>query len=355
MKVTKVQTAEQLLNANCLIKHYAGSRAYGTALPTSDTDFRGVFVADPLNIRTPFYPIREVDDKSEEDTKFYELFQFMKLSLACNPNVVETLWVDQSSIVYQTDGYRILREARSEFLSSRIAMTTCGYALSQLKRIKGHNKWINKPHPVDPPAQKDFVTLVHNFTETKNTTFKFSLDNFNRDHRLVPYGNDIFGLYRVEGGKTLTIENHLITDYQGDSDKLGYPLVIVKFNKGEYKLAHEQWSNYWTWKNNRNKARSELEEAHGFDTKHAMHLIRLLRMGKEALETGVINVLREDADYLLEIRAGVYDYQTIVTEAEQLERYIFDVALPNTKLPKQPNLLKAANICMEVQDAMWGK
>ncbi|AEZ66297.1 hypothetical protein phiTE_131 [Pectobacterium phage phiTE] len=37
---------------------------------------------------------------------------------------------------------------------------------------------------------------------------------------------------------------------------------------------------------NRNAARHELEEKFGYDTKHAMHLVRLLRMSQEILETG---------------------------------------------------------------------
>ena len=140
----KPRTAQELMQQNCIVKHYAGSHAYGTNIATSDVDFRGIFVADPINLRTPFYPIKEVEDASEEDTKFYELAQFMKLALDCNPNVVETLWVDQQDVVFSTPAYEILRAAAPKLLSSKIAFTTSGYALSQLKRIKGHNKWINQ-------------------------------------------------------------------------------------------------------------------------------------------------------------------------------------------------------------------
>lgn len=140
----KPRTPQELMQQNCIVKHYAGSHAYGTNIASSDVDFRGIFVADPINLRTPFYPIKEVEDSSEEDTKFYELAQFMKLALDCNPNVVETLWVDEQDVVFSTPAYEILRAAAPKLLSSKIAFTTSGYALSQLKRIKGHNKWINQ-------------------------------------------------------------------------------------------------------------------------------------------------------------------------------------------------------------------
>jgi len=45
-----------------------------------------------------------------------------------------------------------------------------------------------------------------------------------------------------------------------------------------------------------------LEAKFGFDTKHAMHLIRLLRMAREILETGVVHVKRPDAEELSAIR-----------------------------------------------------
>lgn len=140
----KVKDPQDLMKDNLIVKHYAGSRSYGTALPTSDTDFRGIFVADPVNIRTPFFPVREVDDTNEEDTKLYELGQFMRLTLDCNPNVIESLWVDPSDIVATTPAYDLLRSHAPDLLSSKIAFTTSGYAISQLKRIKGHNKWINQ-------------------------------------------------------------------------------------------------------------------------------------------------------------------------------------------------------------------
>ena len=86
-----VKNPEQLMRENMLVKHLAGSHAYGTALPTSDIDYRGVFCADPINLLTPFYTVREVTDVTEEDTKLYELAHFMQLCLDFNPNIVETL------------------------------------------------------------------------------------------------------------------------------------------------------------------------------------------------------------------------------------------------------------------------
>jgi hypothetical protein len=260
----KPRPAEQLIRDNLLVKHYAGSRAYGTNLPTSDTDFRGIFVADPINVRTPFYPITEKVDTSEEDTVIYELAQFMKLTLDCNPNVIETLWVDRQDIVTTSPAYEVLRQNAGALLSSKIAFTTSGYALSQLKRIKGHNKWINNPQPEKRPQMIDFISLVHNFTGAK--TFKIDLRNYQDNHRLVPYSGDTYGLYQVNGYSPYNAETGALNaDYEGDSNALGVPLFIIKFNRQVYSDAAETWENYWTWKKNRNVARSALEEPFGYD------------------------------------------------------------------------------------------
>lgn len=352
--MTTIRTAQDLMKHNLLVKHYAGSRAYGTALPTSDTDFRGIFVADPINVRTPFYTVKEVDDSSEEDTKLYELWQFMKLTLDCNPNVIETLWVDESSIIATSPGYQLLRDHRRELLSSKIAFTTSGYALSQLKRIKGHNKWINNPQKEERPQHIDFISLVHNFTGAK--TFKLDLREYANDHRLVPFSGDTYGLFPAKGYSPF---NHktgaLNTDYQGDSHELGVPLFILKFNRDVYTAAVETWDNYWTWKKNRNEKRSALEEQFGYDTKHAMHLVRLLRMGHEALSTGELLVKRPDAEELLAIRNGSWTYEQVVEYAEMMDSEVREKLYPTTFLPKKPNIKLAADLVMAVQDLTWNK
>jgi predicted nucleotidyltransferase len=143
MKYQDPKTAEQLMVDNLIVKHRAGSHAYGTNIETSDEDYRGIFCADPVNLLTPFFPVREADDQSEEDTKLYELAHFMKLCLDCNPNINETLWVDPSDIVATTPAYEHLRANREYLLSSKVAFTFSGYAVSQLKRIVQSKKKVN--------------------------------------------------------------------------------------------------------------------------------------------------------------------------------------------------------------------
>lgn len=270
-----------------IVKHLAGSHAYGTNIEGSDLDLRGIFVAPAEYIRTPFYTCNEVDVQDEEDTKLYEMTNFMKLYLDMNPNIVETLWVDPSDITQKTNVYDYLRSYNQELLSSKVAFTFSGYAISQLKRIKGHNKWINNPQPVEKPRQIDYVSLVHNFSGSK--LFKINMEDIRTNHRLIHYGSDLYGVYEAAGYDTYDFNYTLNTnsDAQLDGfytkeptdvekqagiilgdDTFGIrrlPKFLVKFNRDSYKQAKEQHTNFWSWKSNRNEKRSELEEKYGYD------------------------------------------------------------------------------------------
>lgn len=343
---------QELIKKNLIVKMLAGSHAYGTNTPTSDVDYRGIFVAPPECIRTPFFPVTEVEDTTEEDSKYYEASKFLKLYTDGNPNIVELLWTDETDVVISSPAYRLLRSVREDLLSSKVAFTFSGYAVSQLKRIKGHNKWLTNPQGELPPRQIDFISLVQWFGPDKR--FKLNLEFFYEGYRLIPYGGDTFGLIVADGFHAFNKDSfNLNTLFEGDHHSVGTPLAIVKFNKEEYNLTKDKWAQYWTWKKNRNETRHELEENFGFDTKHAMHLVRLLRVGKEILETGQVLVKRLDAEELLQIRNGAWTYDEILKYAEEMDHEVREVWYKKTSLPKYPDLKKAAKILMEVQDIVW--
>jgi hypothetical protein len=204
---------------------------------------------------------------------------------------------------------------------------------------------------VVPPRQIDFVSLVQNFSTRK--LFKINLEEYRTGYRLVPYGHDIHGLVVAPNESYETFSNDYTLNTTYEEERSSSPLMVLKFNKEEYKLAKEKHKQYWDWKNNRNEVRSELEEQFGYDTKHAMHLVRLLRMGKEALEEGVLRVKRPDAEELLAIRSGSWTYEECVEYAEHMDAMIRDTLYKTTSLPKKPNLLNAANVLMETQRLVW--
>jgi predicted nucleotidyltransferase len=341
---------EFLVKQNMLVEHMAGSRAYGTNLPTSDVDVRGIFCGNPINIRTPFFHLDEYEI-SGEDTKYYELVKFVELAIGQNPNVIETLWVDDSDIMFRTMGYELLRQKRQNMLTAKIAMTTSGYAMAQLKRIKGHNKWINKPQAEKAPSVNQFISVILNSTKIS----KWNKQPPEHGFKAVHLGNNLYGLYADVKGFDSWIDrrgNPIALPIEGFVGQK--PDLIVKVNMEVYKTAFDDWENYWTWKKNRNETRSELEQQFGYDTKHAMHLVRLLRMGYEALTDGVINVKRKDAAELLTIRNGAWTYEEILGYSQEMDAKILELMKKST-LPKDVNKDEMARLLMDVQDWVWTK
>jgi predicted nucleotidyltransferase len=349
----KFRQPNQMLNDQLLVKHLAGSKSYGTNIETSDTDIRGIFCADEIYVRSPWLSCNEITINEEQDTKYYELTKFMTLVVEQNPNILESLWVDDQDILTTSEGYKHLRNNRELLLSSKCAFTFSGYAHSQLTRIKNHGKWINNPQQVEPPRQINYVSLIQNFTQDK--VLKITpdlLQHLNVDHRLISYGNNIFGVYSAPTYTIYDQNYRLNTLFAGDRSALGVPLFIVKFNEDIYDQDKKDHTNYWTWKNNRNQVRSELEQKFGYDTKHALHLIRLMTMCKEILTDHVVNVRRPDAKHLLEIREGKYTYDEIIELADKLESDVKSL-YSTTTLRKSVCTTIAARVLIETQDIMW--
>ena len=93
--------------------------------------------------------------------------------------------------------------------------------------------------------------------------------------------------------------------------------------------------------------RKQLVEKHGFDARNASHLIRLLKMGIEALDTGELIVRRPDAEELLAIKRGEWSLEKVQSEAEVL----FDAcraAKGQSPLPDSPDRDAINKLCVKV-------
>ncbi len=130
-----------------------GSRAYELAGGDSDLDLKGVIVGPPAWYHGFLTAPEQVE--LSKDHVLYEVRKFFRLAAAANPTIIELLWTEPSDHrVVAPAGERLLAH-RSEFLSKRVQETFVGYALSQLKRIKGHRSWLLSP-PKQEPTRKDY-------------------------------------------------------------------------------------------------------------------------------------------------------------------------------------------------------
>ena len=353
----KQKELEDFAEKNCILRVVAGSHAYGTNIPTSDWDERGIFVDDISRIILPFDKVEQVQ-LTRDDIVLYELSKYMPLLLSQNPNVIELIWTDPSDVIQKNSLGDLLLDNRHSFLSKQVKDSYVGYAQSQLKRIKGHNKWINNPQSEQEPEQKDFMSVVWNYTNIKEFNKKVPLDGF----VAIELGDNNFSLWSIDKlninkkswiDKRGNINAILRKDFEQFNPNNLPPDMIIKFNKSLFESQHTNWKMYWSWKKNRNEKRSALEESFGYDVKHAMHLIRLLRSGLDILENGIVPVKRPDKDYLMDIRNGKYTYDEIVLESEKLTKKVEEIS-KKSSLPSEPNYDLAKSIMLEIYTKQWG-
>jgi predicted nucleotidyltransferase len=96
------------------------------------------------------------------------------------------------------------------------------------------------------------------------------------------------------------------------------------------------------------KKRRHLVEKYGYDTKNAAHLIRLLIMGIEILNTGTPEIFRDkDANMLLDIKIGKWSLEEVKGLAKKLFEDAKDAYVEST-LPDESDYLIAEKIIMEI-------
>lgn len=87
------------------------------------------------------------------------------------------------------------------------------------------------------------------------------------------------------------------------------------------------------------------------DPKDGMHLVRLLRMGVEALREGTLRVRRPDRDELLAIKHGAWTDERLIAHAEELVAQLGTTA---TSLPGEPDEDALDALCVATVEAARG-
>lgn len=93
--------------------------------------------------------------------------------------------------------------------------------------------------------------------------------------------------------------------------------------------------------------RKALVNKYGYDCKNAAHCIRLLKMGVEFLVEGRLNVFREDAPMLLEIKKGGRSLEDVKAEAKKLFA-LADEAYVRSTLPNEPDYEAVNKLVMDI-------
>lgn len=293
------------------------------------------------------------------DLVIFDLAKVVGLCAQANPNMLELLFLDEREILLSTPLWDRLRAQRYTFLSQRVRFTYAGYARGQLRRIQGHREWLLNP-PTQEPTRAEFglpqqslvsadersrieeniAKLVRSWSVdeaidlpgAERDVLRERLREFWSAALLARPGTELPEHTRVRMNDDELDEQ--LAEVAGASLGLGAQLLHTLTQERRYRGARKRWSQFQRWQRERNPKRAALEAAHGYDSKHGMHLIRLLRMGVEILREGEVRVYRDDAQELLAIRDGELDYDALIAEAERLEQAM-RVALETTSLPRE--------------------
>jgi predicted nucleotidyltransferase len=137
----------------------AGSRAYGTHTHESDEDIRGLYAvrADHyFNLGTP--PAQIADERG--NIVYFSLRRFIELLAVANPNVLELLFMPPDCVRNSTAEMDWLIQSRNLFITRQCGDTHIGYAISQIKKARGQNKWVNQPKTSNPPMKEEFSYVI---------------------------------------------------------------------------------------------------------------------------------------------------------------------------------------------------
>jgi predicted nucleotidyltransferase len=100
--------------------------------------------------------------------------------------------------------------------------------------------------------------------------------------------------------------------------------------------------------------RPELETKFGFDTKAAMHVMRLLGEGIELMRTGEITYPRPNKDILIAVREGKYDMEFLKDMTDHLFHDL-DVVQAESSLPDQVDREAISQFLTKFYLKVWGK
>lgn len=386
----------------------SGSRMYGNSTPESDWDYRGIFiesVQDKVGILPQCNQISDgtmllktlnelgLNLEDTDDIVLYELNTFTKLAIDNNPNIMDLLHADDESIVYMSEKGRLLRDNSSLFLSSKMKFTFSGYAISQLKRIQGHNKMITKypyinevvqflkdeytkgtatKEQIDDMFGKNAFDCVKNCESHVGESVEYNLKDYTKPefldfcnaydlkHKKIefnPYflkheasfrkiSQSVIAVY-TDGNGIISKENNI---KQNDPEHIGEFMYLLKIDQMNYKKECDAIANLWKWKAGRNVKRNELEVEYGYDTKHASHLVRLMRQCIKILENGVYSPRLQGIDLqeIKDVRKGFYSYEEIIKLAKDLDARC-DELYKTTKLRKKPDTKVINDLVLKMQ------
>ncbi len=331
-----------------------GSRAYGLDTLQSDTDIRGVFVLP----KEEFYSLQYTAQVSSNtnDIVYYELGRFIELLSKNNPNILELLGTPESKVLFK---HKEIERLEPGLILSRLCeQTFANYAFTQIKKASGLEKKILNPMDERRKSVLDFCFVYYNRESIPVKQFLLSRNWEQEDIGLavVPHLRDCFNLYyssaHIFSGivKKKTSNEVSLSSIPKGQD----PEALLYFNRDGYSVYCRKYAEYQEWIGKRNEERYRGTMSHGkkYDAKNMMHVFRLLLMAREIAIERRVNVFRKDRGFLLDIKAGKFEYDELIKKAEELKAGL-PALYEQSELPATPDMDKLNRLLIEMRKSFY--
>lgn len=334
-----------------LFECVSGSHAYGTNIETSDIDKRYIYILPIDNIIGLDY-IDQVNDE-KNDVVGFEVRKFLELLGKSNPTVLELLYMPKECIIYKNPIFDEIINNRHLFLTKMCGNSFAGYAKTQIQKAKGQNKKQNWEK--DKVIKKNPLDFCYLHTREKSTKLVDFLETnkMNQEYcglSKVPHSKDTYALfYDFRYNKKSPIQflkkfiyrkidlnfNGISFENSNDIKLSSIPINTpnkffighISYNKDGYSQHCDDWKSYQEWIKERNNQRWVDVVGHGqkIDGKNMMHCHRLIDMAREIGEGKGILVKRSNYKYLISIRKGEINLETLINFVENQIKLINDI------------------------------
>lgn len=338
-----------------LLDAVGGSHAYGTAIPGSDRDRRGVFIA-PASFLGSLESIDQVSDERGDEV-YYEIGRLTGLLLKNNPNALELLAMPEDCILYRHPVFSLLKP---EIFLSRLCARTFGeYSMGQIRKARGLNKKIVNPQPEQRRSLLSFCHVPEGQGSVPVLDWLAARGIGPRDCGLtaVQHATGLFGIYQGEGCRGLVSPRDADALVFSSVPREAQPIAWMHFNQDAFRAHCKAHREYWEWVENRNEERYASNAAHGrgYDSKNLMHTLRLLDMAAEIATGQGLILRRPNREELLKVRSGAYGYEELVARAEDRLAEVEEAFL-RSDLPEAPDPAVVNELLIRIRasfDGSW--
>lgn len=280
---------------------YSDIDVYGWAIPPKDMTFphlagniRG-FGKEPPNFEVwQQHHIKDITKNREYDMSIYGVCKYFNLVMENNPNMLDSLFAPENCILHCSPAAQRVRENRHIFLHKGVWHKLKGYAYQQLHKCKKRDS---------EPVLYDLLVF-----------------------------EDKYGIHH-----TSSLEEgaaHLVNTDQSAE-------VIVRYSNLFNNVLKE-------------KRRAITTKIHGYDTKFAYHVVRLMDQAEEILRYGTLTLDRKDRREMLKaIRRGDWklsDIQEYFKEKEATLAKLYETS----SLRPEPEEAAIKKLLVEVLDSHYG-